>query len=242
MWTWGTRSTGFRRRSGPDREEGLKPLDRSGAYLDLVGVFLEAPGIPGVKAPGSHLRIAFLSAVECCVRIKARDYDRFGAERYHYEMIPTQSRFDRGLQVFSWDAGLARELSLEPGDLGVVAAIGGKGYPVVAPLLFQAFPFSGKVTLEGVRFVFVPNETMTVDYLIHPQGQPKEVLQERGGTVAEGAEEYGSVEWARQPGRSVAERPYILKLTASITTPQGFVERIPHDYVFHYQPQLVAGP
>jgi formylglycine-generating enzyme required for sulfatase activity len=33
----------FQRRSGPEREEGIKPLERSGAYLDLVSVLLDAP-------------------------------------------------------------------------------------------------------------------------------------------------------------------------------------------------------
>lgn len=51
-------------RQGPDRREGIKPLDRSGAYLDLVGVFLDAAGIPAAGGPGSPCGSASTSRSE----------------------------------------------------------------------------------------------------------------------------------------------------------------------------------
>lgn len=233
----------FQQRSGPDREEGIKPLERSGAYLDLVSVLLDAPGAsPGV--PGDTYRIGFfLEAAERAIRIRVRDYDRFTTEKYHYWMIPLQTAFDRGFQVFAWNPSLARDLGIGLEGLGAVASVGGYGYPVVAPLLLQEAPFPARIRARGVRFVFVPNETMTVEYRLHPKGHPSRILLRSAGE--KWPKDYRSaVSWLGRDlkGQPAGEGHYVLALTATVKTLQGFEEKIPLDYTFHYKPELASGP
>lgn len=100
-------------------------------------------------------------------------------------MIPAQTVFDSGFREFAWDAGLARELGIRPENLDAVTELGGHGYPVVVPLLLGAARFPPTVRAQGVRFVFVPNETMTVDYRLYPKGTPSQVLLRSTGEQAD---------------------------------------------------------
>ena len=230
-------------RRGPDREEGIKPLERSGAYVDLVGVFLEVPGMPGGDGPKESFRLGFyLRERERLVRIEVRDYDRFRGEKYHYWMVPTQTVFDGGFQQFAWDATVTRELGIRPDDLGGVALLGGYGYPMVAPLLLVATQFPAAIRAQGVRFVFVPNETMTVDYSVYQKGRPSPVLLRRTGEQWPKGQR-SPVRWPGlgPGGQPAGEGAYVLALTATVTTPQGFTEKIPLDYTFHYRAEVVVG-
>lgn len=233
----------FQSRRGPDREEGIKPLERNSAYVDLVGVFFDVPGMAGMGQPGEWLRLGFyLRERERNVRVEVRDYERFRQEKYHYWMVPTQTVFDGGFQQFAWDASVARELGIRPDDLGAVAFLGGHGYPVVAPLLLLAAPFPARILAQGIRFVFVPNETMTVDYSVYQKDTPSRVLLQRSGEQWPKGRR-SPVRWpALGPGGlPAAEGAYVLALTATHTTSQGFTERIPLDYTFHYRPDVVVG-
>jgi hypothetical protein len=224
-------------RPGPDREEGIKPLERSGAYLDLVGAFLETPAVPGRDGPQEFRLGFYLPERERNVRIEVRDYDRFQREKYHYWMVPAQTVFDGGFQQFAWDASVARELGIRLDDLGAVVLVGGHGERVVAPLLLATAPFPASIRAQGVRFVFVPNETMTVEYTVHPKGTPSVVLLRRTGEQWTKGQRM-PVRWPglgpdRQPAN---EGPYVLRLTVIVTTPQGFTDPFPFDHTFHYRP------
>jgi len=177
------------------------------------------------------------------VRITVRDYDRFTAEKYHYWMIPARVAFGQGFQVFAWDARLARELRIGLDGLGAVASLGGHGYPVVAPLLFQEKPFAARIQARGVRFVFVPNETMTVEYRVHPKGNPSRILL-RSAEEKWPKDQRSAVSWpGRDPkGQPVGEGHYVMALTATVKTIQGFEEKIPLDYTFYYKPEIASGP
>jgi hypothetical protein len=227
-------------RKAPDRKEGIKPLDRAGEYLDLVGVFLDVPGLHGRDEPREWLRLGFyLQERERRVSIQVRDYGRFREEKYHYWMIPAETVFDSGFRQFAWDADLARELGIRPEHLGAVAKVDGRGYRLVVPLLLAAARFPSTVRAQGVRFVFVPNETMTVDYRVHPQSAPSQVLL-RGTAEAWIKDQRSEVRWPG-PGRQPAgEGAYMLALTAKVSTPQGLTETIPLDYAFYYRPELVV--
>ncbi|MGH6689276.1 MAG: hypothetical protein ACREF4_01150 [Gammaproteobacteria bacterium] len=232
----------FQDRQGPDRKEGIRPLERSGAYIDLVGVLFDVPVTRSGGEREQRLRLGFfLPERERLVRIEVRDYDRFRAAKYHYWMIPTQTVFDSGFQEFAWDADLARELGIRPDELGAVAELGGHGHIIVVPLLLGAAPFPATVRAQGVRFVFIPNETMTVEYSLYPKGNPSHPLLRGAG------EQWlkGQRVELRWPGRNRSGEPasdghYVLALTVTFTTPRGVKEKIPRDYTFHYRPNVMA--
>jgi hypothetical protein len=232
----------FQPRKGPDRAEGLKPLERSGAYVDLAGAFLHVAEPRAASAPGDRWRLGFfLPRQEKAVEIQVRDYDRFQKDKYRYWMIPARTDFPAGFREFAWDGSLARELGLGLGDLGAVVRLGGHGYPTVAPLLLQAPPFPRRLQAEGVRFVFVPSETMTVEYAVHPLGAPSQALWGNAGARWE-KDARISVHWPGRDrqGKPVGEGVYVLALTAKVTTLQGFVETIPLDHTFHYRPEIMT--
>ena len=233
----------FQRRSGPDRQEGIKALEVSGARLDLISVLLDVQGATA-GTPGDTYRIGFfLAEAEGGVRITVRDYDRFRTEKYHYLMIPSRTTFDQGFQVFGWNSSLARELGIGLDGLGALAKLGGHGYNVVAPVLLQETPFAARIRVRGVRFVFVPNETMTVEYLVCPEGNRSQVLLSSAGENWP-KDQRSAVSWpGRDPkGQPVGEGHYVLALTARVKTIQGVVDRIPLDFTFYYKPEIVAGP
>ena len=90
--------------------------------------------------------------------------------------------------------------------------------------------------------MFVPNETMTVDYSVYQRDTPSRVLLQRSGEQWPKGRR-SPVRWpALGPGGLPAgEGAYVLALTATHTTSRGFTERIPLDYTFHYRPDVVVG-
>lgn len=163
-------------RGNPDRLEGLEGIKISGGVkLDLVSVFLNAPG--GESADSGNLyRLGFyLDKRETRAQIEVRDYNSFQGE-YHYWMFPSRKMYEPGFHEFVWDATIAKELGLQAGDLGAVTRLGGYGYPVVVPGLLQAGSFPNTLRPQGVRFVFIANETVTVRYRLFPSGNKNRVF------------------------------------------------------------------
>jgi hypothetical protein len=230
----------FQSRRGPDREEGIKPLERSGAYIDLVGAFLQVPGLSAGGEPAESFQLGFyLREREPLVRIRVRDYDRF--EKFHYWMVPARTAFESGFQQFAWDASVARELGIRADHLGAVARLGGRGHELVVPLLLAAGPLPAAIRAQGVLFLFVPNETVTVDYRVYEKGSPSRALLHVTGERWPKGQRSG-VRWAgRGPdGQPAGEGVYELALTASVKTALGLTESIPYDYTFHYRPEVAV--
>jgi hypothetical protein len=225
-----------------DRQEGITPLEIAGETLTLVAAHLTTAELPST-GQGDTYRLGFyLREDEPHVNIKARDYNKFPG-RYHYWMLPTQTQYSRGFQEFTWDASLTRDLGMQPEDFGAIAWLGGHGYPVVAPVLLHTAPFPSRIRVQGCRFIFVPNETMTVAYSLAPQGRQTPVFLQQE-----------AVRWykdARQPviwnGQDDKNRPapeglYVLKLTATVTPPGRPAVKIPYDVEFYYKPEIGRQP
>jgi hypothetical protein len=107
-------------RRGPDRREGLTPLQRSAAYVDLVGVFLDVPGLVGGGGPGDPLRLGFyLPESQRFVRIEVQDYDDIRLlvehfrvqlnERYGFSVRGATREALRRLEQYPW-RGNVREV------------------------------------------------------------------------------------------------------------------------------------
>ena len=221
-----------------DREEGIKPLEIAGETLTLVAAHLTTSDVLSTTQ-GDRYRLGFyLREDEPRVTIKARDYHKF-PNGYHYWMLPTQTQYARGFQGFTWDAALTRDLGIQLDDFGAVASIGGYGYHFVAPVLLHTAPLSPRIRVQGCRFIFVPNETMTIAYSLAPKGQSRQALLQRS------AEKW--YKDARQPvtwdgkdrqGRPASEGLYVLNLTATVTPAGRPPEKIPYDVEFYYKPEI----
>ena len=221
-----------------DRREGIQPLEIAGETLTLVAAHLSTSDLSGASQ-GDIYRLGFyLREAEPSVNIKARDYKKF-PYGYHYWMLPTRTQFTRGFQEFTWDASLIRDLGMQLEDFGAIAWLGGYGYPVVAPVLLHTAPFPSRIQVQGCRFIFVPNETMTVVYSLAPRGHHTPVL------LQQDAEKWHKD--SRQPvtwngrdrqGHLVSEGLYVLKLTATVTPPGRPPEKIPYDVEFYYKPEI----
>jgi hypothetical protein len=113
---------------------------------------------------------------------------------------------------------------------------------MLAPLLLVTAPFPAMIRVQGVRFVFVPNETMTVGYRLYQRGLSSVDLLRRSGEQWPKGQR-SLVRWpGLGPGKQTAsEGSYVLELTAIVTTLQGFKETIPLDYTFYYRPDVVIG-
>ena len=221
-----------------DREEGLKPLEIAGETLTLVAAHLITSDLPGT-AQGDRYRLGFyLREDEPRVTIKARDYNKF-PHGYHYWMLPTRTQYARGFREFTWDATVLRGLGMHLEDFGAVAFIGGYGYPVVAPLLLHAAPWPSRIRVQGCRFIFVPNATMTVTYRLAPKGPSRQVLlQQSAETWYKDTRQPVTWHGKDRQGRSVSEGFYVLKLTATVTPSGRPPETIPYDIEFYYKPAI----
>jgi hypothetical protein len=221
-----------------DRREGLKPMEIAGEKLSLVSVFLNAPGLK-VKRPGVTYRMGFfLKKSESRVNLKVRDYKLF-SRKYHYWMLPIRKKYDGGFREFAWDAGLPRELGIRLEDLGAVALVGGYGHYVVAPVLLHAAAFPSNILVRGCRFIFVPNETMTLEYRLFPKNKESFIFLE-GKSEQWPKDQKAIVSWdgRDQNRRSAPEGHYVLALNAKISYPGKPLERISYDYEFYYKPKI----
>jgi len=221
-----------------DRREVIRPLEIAGETLTLVAAHLTTSDLSGA-AKGDIYRLGFyLREAEPRVNIKARDYHTFQG-KFHYWRLPTRTQFAHGFQEFTWDGSLMRDLGLRFEDFGAVASIGAYGYPVVAPVLLHTAPFPSRIRVQGCRFIFVPNETMTVAYSLAPQGQPAPVfLQQDAEKWSKDVRQ--SVIWngRDRQGHPVPEGLYVLKLTATVTPSGRPPEKIPYDVEFYYKPEI----
>src|SRR4030095_15166441 len=126
-------------------------------------------------------------------------------------MLPKRMQYGRGFQEFTWDGELTRALGLRLDDFGAVAEVGGYGYPVVAPLLLRKASFPARIPVQGCSFIYIPNETMTVDYHLRRKGgQAPVLLQNTAETWHENTKQ--SIVWNGQDrqGRPAPEGWYIL--------------------------------
>lgn len=225
-----------------DRSEGIKSVEIAGEKLALVSVFLNAPDLQREK-PGDTYRLGFfLRDAENRVNLQVRDYNSFNG-KYHYWMLPTRKKYDHGFREFAWDAALPQELGIRLEDLGAVALLGGYGHPVIAPLLLHGVPFPSQMQVKGCRFIFIPNETMTMEYRLSPKSEESRVFLE---STAEkwSKDQKRTISWGGQDhtGEPAPEGSYILKLTAKISSSGRPVERIPYDYEFYYKPEIAHQP
>ena len=221
-----------------DRTEGIKPLEISGERLALVAVLLNAMDKP-VGTTSDLYRVGFfLKTAEEGVTVEVRDYNFFGG-KYRYWMRPRRKGYDRGFREFTWDDGLARELGLRVEDLGVLAWLGGHGRPIVSPALISAAPFPAIIRVRGCQFIFVPNETMTVEYRLFPKEKQTQVFLESGEETWN-KDQRTTLSWDGRGYRSApaTEGAYVLRLTAKLAAAGRPTEQIPYDYEFYYTPYV----
>jgi hypothetical protein len=221
-----------------DREEGVKPLEIAGETLTLVAAHFTTSDLLGTTQ-GDRYRLGFyLREDEPRITIKARDYNKF-PNGYHYWMLPARMQYARGFQEFTWDASVIRGLGMQLEDFGAVASIGGAGYFVVAPVLLHVAPFPSRIRVQGCRFIFVPNETMTVTYRLAPREPSRPpVLQPSPATWYKDTRHAITWDGKDRQGRPAAEGFYVLNLTATVTPAGSPPEKIPFDVEFYYQPEI----
>jgi hypothetical protein len=229
-------------RSSPDRWEGLESLKISGEKIDLVAVLLTPATEAAGKGPdGSYHLGWYLPQAEPQMHIEVRDYRRF-PNQYHYWMLPKPQQYTDGFQRLAWDATILKELRISLQDIGAVARVGGAyySYPVVVPLLLSATPLSPPIRLQGCRFVFLPSETMTVDYRLYPKGNEGRVLFQ-GSTQQWDKEHKQTIAWRGQDlqGKPVSAGWYGLTVTATIAGP-GKPQEPPLslEWIFYYTPEI----
>jgi hypothetical protein len=127
-------------------------------------------------------------------------------------------------------------------DLGAVASLRSDGLRRVAPLLLHAHAFPAQMHVQGCRFVFMPNTTMTVDYRIYPKAQETHLVKQGNGLQWDRYRRK-SVTWdGKDPqGRPMPEGVYILKLSATyIPVPGRPARTLPFDMAFYYTPVIDA--
>jgi hypothetical protein len=225
-----------------DRNEGIKPVEIAGEKLALVSVFLNAPDLNRERLGDTYRLGFFLREAENHVNLQVRDYNSFNW-KYHYWMLPTRKKYDRGFKEFAWDAALPQELGIRLEDLGAVALLGGYGHPVITPLLLYGAPLPSQMQVKGCRFIFIPNETMTVEYRLSPKSEESGVILESTGEKWS-KDQRRTISWEGQDhtGKPAPEGSYILRLTAKISSPGRPAERIPYDYEFYYKPEIALSP
>jgi hypothetical protein len=221
-----------------DRREGIEPVKIAGEHLELIGAFFNVPALQ-VDAASATYRLGFyLKEAESQVDIKVRDYETFRGMNFIYWMLPLHSQYARGFHNFAWDATLARELGIGLEDLGAVARL--RSRPMVAPLVLHTNTFPAQITVQGCRFIFMPNTTMTVEYRIHPKKQ--EIRLVKQGRALEWKRHRAElVVWDGKDlqGRPMPEGVYVLKGTATfIPVPGSPEQRLTLYEEFYYTPVL----
>lgn len=223
-----------------DRREGIEPVKIAGEHLELLGAFFNVPALQ-VDAASTTYRLGFyLTEAESQVDIEVRDYETFRGMHFIYRMLPLRTQYARGFHNFAWDAALAQELGVGLEDLGAVARL--RGRPLVAPLVLQTNPFPARIPVQGCRFIFMPNTTMTVDYRIHPREQETRLVKQ-GRALQWSRHRPRSVVWDGQDlqGRPMPEGVYVLRIMATfIPVPGSPEQKLPFDIAFYYMPVIDA--
>jgi hypothetical protein len=225
-----------------DRREGIAPMQITGERLQLIGAFLKVPALSPTTKSATYRLGFYLAEAESRVRIRVRDYDVFRGMNFIYWMLPLRTRYAPGFQTFAWDATLAQELGIELQALGAVAWIRGHGRPAVAPLLLYTGEFPARMRVQGCRFVFTPNTTMTVAYRMYPMGQKTRVLQQ-GQAIQWHRQRPHAVVWdgTDAQGHPLPEGRYILAVEAAYQPAPGSPEKtLPFDVAFYYTPVIEA--
>jgi hypothetical protein len=223
-----------------DRQEGIRPLQIAGEKLFLVAAFLNTKDLGGRSATQNYRIGFFMPKAQEHVDIEVRDFNNFAREKYHYWMIPTEKSFERGFQEFSWDMEMARELGLKPEELGAVARVRGQGFPMLSPVVLTDVPFPPSVHFAGCRFIFVPNQTIDVEYRLYPKEDRSRLVLE-STLETWNKDEKNVIYWRGrdQSGQSAPEGMYVLELTMKVSPLPGRPkEKIPRDYVFYYKPEI----
>jgi hypothetical protein len=225
-----------------DRREGIKAVEIAGEKLSLVAALLNVQDMPS-SPPGEIYRLGFfLQQAESNVKLQVRDYNFFKGKGYYW-MLPTRTGYADGFQEFAWGAQLAQELGIHLKDLGAVAILGGHGHMVIAPLLLHAAPFPPRIQGEGCRFIFVPNETMVVDYRLFPvKDEHRAVLESTSMKWYKDRTQMIKWDGTNLQGKPADEGRYILKLTSYINVAGKPADRIPYDYEFYYKPEIIYQP
>ena len=220
-----------------DREEGIEPIKIAGEKLSLVSVVFEIPNMNQYIKPRDRYRVGFyLERSEYRVKLVVRDYNLFD-EKYHYWVIPLQMRYGSGFCEFSWDASLPKEMNIGIKDLGALTSIGGYGHYVIAPALLYTGYLPSRITVKGLRFIFISNETMTVDYRLYPKRKESRTLLV-GKSEDWPKDQKSVIVWNGRDHRNKPARGkrYVLSLTASTTGDSK--DRIFYDYEFYYNSVL----
>ena len=221
-----------------DRREGIEPVKIAGEHLALIGAFFNVPALQ-VDAASATYRLGFyLKEAESQVDIEVRDYETFRRMNFIYSMLPLRTQYARGFHNFAWDAALAQELGVGLEDLGAVARL--RGRPMVAPLLMHTNAFPVRIPVQGCRFIFMPNTTMTVDYRIYPREQETRLVKQ-GRALEWKRHRSESVVWDGKDlqGRPMPEGVYVLKGTATfIPVPGSPEQKLTFYEEFYYTPVL----
>jgi hypothetical protein len=225
-----------------DRQEGIEPVSIAGERLELIGAFFDVPALQMGAASATYRLGFYLKEAENQVDIEVRDYEVFRRMNFIYWMLPLQTQYTRGFHHFAWEAALARELGIGVQDLGAIARIRNLGRPMVAPLLLHTNTFPAQMQVQGCRFLFMPNTTMTVEYRIHPRDQETRLVKQ-GSALQWHRHRLALVVWdgKDRQGRPMPEGEYVLKITATyIPVPGSPEEPLPVDVAFYYTPVIDA--
>ena len=224
-----------------DRKEGIEPIKIAGEKLSLVSALFVVPKIKRIAKSTKKYRIGFfLKNQENRVNLAVRDYSLFD-EKYHYWMLPLISKYDSGFSEFSWDATLPMEMGIRIDDLGALTSIGGYGHYVIAPSLLHTSVLPPKIKVEGIRFIFIPNETMNLDYRLYSKKDESRILL-TGKSEDWPKGQKSTILWNGRDHRNKPspEGHYILSLTAKISG--SFGGQIFYDYEFYYKPIIIYRP
>ena len=115
-----------------------------------------------------------------------------------------------------------------------------RGHSMVAPLVLHTNTFPAQIPVQGCRFIFIPNTTMTVEYRIHPREQETRLVKQ-GRALEWKRYRLESVVWDGKDlqGRPMPEGVYVLKGTATfIPVPGSPEQKLTFYEEFYYTPVL----
>jgi hypothetical protein len=218
--------------------EGIEPVKIAGEHLKLIGAFFNVPALQADRTSATYRLGFYLKEAESQVNIEVRDYETFRSMNFIYSMLPLRTQYARGFHNFAWDAALARELDIGLEDLGAVVRL--RGGSMVAPLVLHTNAFPAQIPVQGCRFIFIPNTTMTVEYRIYPREQDTHLVKQ-GSALKWTRHRSASVVWDGKDlqGHPMPEGVYVLKGSATFIPVSGRPEKPLTFYeAFYYMPVL----
>ena len=111
---------------------------------------------------------------------------------------------------------------------------------MVAPLLLHTNAFPPEIPVQGCRFIFMSNTTMTVEYRIYPKEQETRLVKQ-GRALKWNRNRSELVVWDGKDlqGRLLPEGVYVLKVMATfIPVPGSPEQKLPFDVAFYYMPVI----